>query len=76
MAERRIVTKGSDDGTFKKGDHIILYENGDIGCIEAKGWIPAEEVPSTIIGMEHEIDVEFLEKRKEKLLNELNSLKK
>lgn len=32
-----IVTKESDDGTFRVGDHIKLCDNGDIICFEARG---------------------------------------
>jgi hypothetical protein len=63
-----IVTMASDDGTFQVGDHIYLIDNGDIACIEAKGWVDKEEVPEATKGMEVELDQERIEKRRQKLL--------
>lgn len=74
MNERRVVTKGSKDGTFQKGDHIIMYPNGDIGCIEEQGWIDFEDVCSATIGMESEVDVKWVERRKKAILGELAAL--
>lgn len=74
MNKRAIVTKESDDGTFEVGDHIIFYENGDIGCIEGQGWISAENVPSATAGMEYRPDSEWLEKQKQKLKDALAML--
>lgn len=71
---RYIATKGSKDQAFQAGDHIILNNDGSISCIEAQGWIVADEVEGAIDGMEFEIDKECIEKRKEYLLNELQAL--
>lgn len=50
------VTKGSKDGTFKKGDHVMLEKDGSIACLEAKGWIDSEDVVSATVGMECRLD--------------------
>jgi hypothetical protein len=71
---RHIVTKASNDGTFQVGDHIIFEADGSISCIEAKGWIDKDDVPSAIIGMESQPDRDWLQKRKEKLRDLLNIL--
>ena len=70
----RVVTKGSDDGTFKIGDHITFYKNGDIGCRGADGWIEAEDVEAATAGMEHKTDHKWLEKRKKELLQEVEDI--
>ena len=72
--KRHIVTKGSDDGTFEIGDHIVFEDDGSISCIEASGWIDKEDVPLATAGMESEPDLEWLQRRKDKLLAELNLL--
>ena len=65
--KRYIVTVGSYDGTFIKGDRIQLQQDGSITCIEAAGWIDAEHVPEAIKGIEYELDVAFYKKQNEKL---------
>mgnify|MGYP006273766997 CR=1 FL=1 len=74
IGERYIVTKESNDGTFRKGDHIKLCDNGDVICWEAEGWITADEVTEAISGMEYKIDSEWAERRKKELLAELARL--
>ena len=66
-ASRYIVTKASDDGTFQVGDHIQMYSNGDIGCLEAQGYISSEDVPKAIKGIEYEIDTEWVDRKLKKL---------
>lgn len=56
---RYIVIKSSDDGTFLKGDHIYLNEDGSISCLEASGWIDKENVEEATKGMEMGIDKEY-----------------
>jgi hypothetical protein len=73
---RYVVTKTSDDGTFEVGDHIKLLENGEIACIEAKGWIDAEDVPEATKGMECEIDQDYIDRQKARLTAELEALNK
>ena len=51
MNRCHIVTRGSDDGTFHVGDHIVFYDNGDIGCVEAKGFITASDSKKAVKGM-------------------------
>jgi hypothetical protein len=72
-----IITKSSDDGTFEKGDHIKLADNGDILCREAGGWIDQEDVGQGFVGMLVEVDTEALDRKKQALqdkLKELNDL--
>ena len=49
-----IVTKGSDDGTFQRGDIIQRLEDGAILCRQAHGWIDGKDVPAAAKGMEYE----------------------
>ena len=74
VIRRHIVTKPSDDGTFEKDDHIIFNDDGSISCIEAMGWITAEEVPSAIVGMESAPDTEWAERKKARLIADLAAL--
>lgn len=69
-----IVTKESDDGTFKVGEHIMFNKDMTISCFEAQGWIEKEDVPEAIKGMECEIDKEWLLKRRRKAEAELSFL--
>lgn len=64
-----VVTKGSDDGTFELGDHLVKYENGDIGCKEAAGWITASEIEKHNVskGIEVEVDKQYYEKIQKQL---------
>lgn len=71
---RYVVTKSSNDGTFEVGDHIKLLENGEIACIEAKGWIDKADVPEAIKGMECEIDKVWVDAQKLKLTKQLQEL--
>lgn len=68
IGRRYVVTKASDDGTFEVGDHVIANDDGSINCIEAGGWIDPADVAEATAGMEVEIDREWLEKKKAKLL--------
>ena len=55
---RYIVTRESDDGTFRKGDHIARQSDGSIVCTEAEGWIDASEAAEALIGCEFVVDLE------------------
>lgn len=74
IGKRYIVTKGSDDGTFEVGDHIIRQVGGSILCVDARGWIDAEYVYEATQGMEIEVDQEWIERRRKQLLKELETL--
>ena len=50
-----LVTKGSDDGTFRRGDIIQRLDDGAILCRQARGWIDPEGVPEATKGMEYEV---------------------
>lgn len=62
---RYIVTKASDDETFQIGDHIRLEPNGAILCIEALGWVDADDVPAALVGMEYTPDIEYAKRKLE-----------
>ena len=36
---RYIVAKGTSCKTLQQGDHVWGYENGDLACLEARGWL-------------------------------------
>jgi hypothetical protein len=58
-----VVTKPSDDGTFKLGDHIHIYDDGDVGCVEASGWVSVEDgAQEALIGCEVELDQEHIKR--------------
>ena len=72
---RYIVTKASDDGTFEVGDHISISASGrSINCLEAQGWVEECDVAEATKGMAVEIDRDWIEQRKTKLLDELAKL--
>jgi len=71
---RKVVTKKSDDGTFQVGDHIEVNSDGSISCIEAEGWIDAEDATEASKGMESIPDREWIQSRKDKLRAELGIL--
>ena len=71
---RYVVTKESYDGTFEVGDHISLCANGDITNHKAHGWIDKVDVERATRGMEVEVDSEWAERRRKKLLQELAEL--
>jgi hypothetical protein len=58
-----IVTKASNDKTFRVGDHIHMDIDGSIICRETQGWIEACYVAETTEGMEFEIDQMLMEGR-------------
>jgi len=62
---RFVVTKGSNDGTFREGDHITLYPGGDIGCREAGGWINAQDAEKALEGVDMIPDPEWIQALKE-----------
>jgi len=57
-----IVTKGSDDGTLKVGDHIWLEDNL-VHCREGKGWIPLADTEEAMQGVEVTVDDNWLTAR-------------
>jgi molybdopterin synthase catalytic subunit len=71
-----LVTKGSDDGTFIEGDHIIFYDDGCIGCFEAGGWVVVDDVPEATKGLEYILDSEYAKKRLAQIEKEAEQLKK
>ena len=62
-----IVTKQSDDGTFKVGDEIYLEKRGMVSLaivsITAGGWVNMPEEEEGTIGMEVKPDMEWLQER-------------
>ena len=57
-----IVTKGSDDGTLKVGDHIWL-ESGLVHCREGQGWITLADTEEAMRGVEVTVDDNWLKAR-------------
>lgn len=64
---RYVVTNESDDGTFCLGEHIHKYDDGNIGCKEAQGWVSAKDAPLAAEGCEVEIDQEYIARLEAKL---------
>jgi carbamate kinase len=71
---RCVVTKPSDDGTFEAGDHITKLEDGSIICREGGGWIDACDAAEATKGMKVEVDREWVERHRSKLVAELASI--
>lgn len=46
-----IVTTPSHNGEFKRGDHVVLCEDGSLECREAAGWFEAEDLTEVTLGM-------------------------
>ena len=68
--KRYVVTKGND--TLEKGDHIWLETN--ICCKEAGGWLSEEDAEEGMKGVEFELDMEWIARRKAQLEKELEKL--
>ncbi len=71
------ITGCLPDYEWKKGDLVKLEPNGSITCIEAGGWIDAENASaaaSSIISMC--IAEEFYDDKIEKLTKEIKQLRK
>ena len=54
-----LVVDPSKDQTFRAGDHVCQYSNGDISSREGCGWIDSKDVPSAAEGMTVVPDVEW-----------------
>lgn len=54
-----VVVDPSKDQTFRAGDHVCQYSNGDISSREGCGWIDSKDVPSAAEGMTVVPDVEW-----------------
>jgi len=75
---RFIVTKNSDNGTFKKGDKFWYLKNGDIMIHPEKepgGWIAKCEIEKAQRGMACVEDKEYKQQMIAKLEKELEKLK-
>lgn len=68
---RYIVTRSSDDGTFRIGDRIRVDHDGSILCA-GEGWITHEDVEEASKGIEVILDKEWYRSRKIALLAELD----
>jgi hypothetical protein len=71
---RYIVTHPSVDGEFEAGDKIMLCADGTIENRQAEGWMEAADVPDATRGMTCEIDAEWIERKRARLLAELARL--
>ncbi len=74
IGKRYVITEPSDDGSFQKGDHVRVENDGDLLCFEAHGWIGADERGDALKGAKWELDKEHLMKRKAKLEADLKQL--
>jgi hypothetical protein len=74
MEKRFVVTKGN--GTFRVGDRIVFYKNGDIGCAEAGGWIDNKDAEKATKGMEYKPDIEFAKKEIKRLQEAISELRR
>jgi len=71
---RYVVTKGSEDGTFREGDHIYIQRDNSILCVEAGGWTKPEDFEKATKGMKVKIDKDNIRKHYERLKKELEEL--
>lgn len=71
---RHIVIQGSKCGTFQKGDHIQILEDGSLLSREAQGWIEKAEILSLVKEVFFEMDLDWVGKRLDTLQNEINNL--
>ncbi|MFY8041618.1 MAG: hypothetical protein ACOVOD_01710 [Rhodoferax sp.] len=71
---RYIVTHPSVDGEFEAGDKIMLCADGTIENRQAEGWMEAADVSEATRGMTCEIDAEWIERKRARLLAELERL--
>ena len=69
-----LITKGSDCKTLVKGDHVYLEENGDLICIEARGWLEKETAESVMKSVEYELDTEWRQREIDKCQKRLKWL--
>ena len=70
-----VVTKASDDGSFQVGDHIQFEEDGTIICLEAGGWMEAENVEEATKGMKYETDTEWAKRELQRVEQNLTALR-
>lgn len=66
-----IVTKGSDDTTFRKGDKVRIDKNKCLICINEGGWIEPDNIFKATKGWKIKLDVKWIENRKAQLEDEL-----
>lgn len=73
VGQQYIVTCPSVNKEFQVGDRIRLLENGDI-LLQGWGWMEAEDLLKATEGMEVELDTDWAEQRRLKLLEQLELL--
>ena len=71
IGKRYIVTRPSDDGTFRVGDRISVEKDGSILC-RGEGWINRDVAEEASEGIEVILDKEWYRARKMALLAELD----
>lgn len=71
-----IVTKGSDDKTFLKGDHIKLIADGIVVCSKAKGFLLKEEFEQYKKEINIVIDESYIKKIIDRNEKKIKKLKK
>jgi hypothetical protein len=69
VGNKYVVTKASDDETLNVGDHVHIYSDGAIGCVDAGGWVSAKDgAAAAMIGCEVEVDRAWLDREFNRLL--------
>ena len=69
---RYIVTRGSDDGTLRKGESIVLGVGGALDA--AGGSLSAEDAAAALVGVTVEVDHAWYAARGAELLAELERM--
>lgn len=64
---RYVITKGTKCGTFQKGDHIKVMEDGSVLSREGQGWQNPEDITELVGLVELEIDREEIVRLKHKV---------
>jgi hypothetical protein len=73
VGKRYVVTHDSKHKEFRVGDQIQLLDTGDI-LNKGWGWMEAEYLTEATVGMTIELDKEWVERRRLKLLEQLAAL--
>jgi len=69
-----LVTHQSRNGEFQVGDRIRLVSDGSITCVDAEGWMPAEDLHEATAGMQVTLDLTEVTRLRAGLVAELATL--
>ena len=73
---RYVVTRGSDDETFRVGDRIFVDTDGDIVCKESGGWICEADAKAATRGLRAVINEEWAARQRADLERQLADLRR